>query len=782
MKKIIWLLGICALTAKTAVPQQLAIASPQGKHTISGTVSDASTGEELIGATVYIKELGSGTTTNTYGFYSLTVADGDYELVAQFIGYTPVTKRISLSQNIKVNFSLETATTEIAQVDVKGEKLNRNLMNPDMGMEKLQIATIKSIPALFGETDVIKSIQFLPGVGTSGEGFIGYNVRGGGTGQNMMLLDEATVYNAAHLFGIFSVFNNDALKDVKFYKGGIPAEYGGRLSSLLDVRMKEGSPQKFGVNGGIGLLSSRLTIDGPILKDRCSFIVSGRRSYMDIFFPLYRDQIPDDTKLYFYDMNAKVNFRVNDNNRLFASGYFGRDVMNYAGVMQIDYGNRTLTTRYNHLFNDRLFSNLSVIYSHFMYGLEESDTRWESSIRDWNAKADVTFFATPQNTLKTGGQLTYHKFTPFIVKAGANSPNYMKNVSQHNNSLEYAAYVTHETKIGGIIDVDYGLRLSMFQNFGKAEVVNLDENYNAVDTTRHTKGVFNTYKGLEPRISVNWRLTDKASLKANFQQTYQYVHLASNTMSPLPIDSWFASNPNVKPERCRMVSLGYFQNTQNDMYAFSAETYYKKMYDVVDFKDHADMFVSDDIATQIRTGQGYSYGLELMLKKQEGRFTGWISYTYSRTFTKVETINNNEYYPSNYDKPHDLSVVATYDVLPRLHLSLNWVYSTGAPRTLPTGRFEYNGVIAPVYAERNKLRLPDFHRLDLSATFDLKTVERKGRPWLEQNLNLSIYNVYNRHNAASIMFEQDEHDPSVMTAEKLYMFSIFPSVTYNFKF
>ncbi|MBR5642677.1 MAG: TonB-dependent receptor [Salinivirgaceae bacterium] len=782
MKKIIWLLGICALTAKTAVPQQLAVAIPHGKHTVSGIVSDAATGEELIGAAVYIKELGAGTTTNTYGFYSLTVADGDYELVAQFIGYTPVTKKISLSQNIKVNFSLETTSTEIAQVDVKGEKLNKNLTRPDMGMEKLQISTIKSIPALFGETDVIKSIQFLPGVGTSGEGFIGYNVRGGGTGQNMMLLDEATVYNAAHLFGIFSVFNNDALKDVKFYKGGMPAEYGGRLSSLLDVHMKEGSPQKFGVNGGIGLLSSRLTIDGPILKDRCSFIVSGRRSYMDIFFPLYRDEIPDDTKLYFYDMNAKVNFKVNDNNRLFASGYFGRDVMNYAGAMQIDYGNRTLTTRYNHLFSDRLFSNLSVIYSHFMYGLEESDTRWESSIRDWNAKADVTFFATPQNTLKTGGQLTYHKFTPFIVKAGANSPNYMKNVSQHNNSLEYAAYVTHETKIGGIIDVDYGLRLSMFQNFGKAEVVNLDENYNAVDTTRHTKGVFNTYKGLEPRISVNWRLTDKASLKANFQQTYQYVHLASNTMSPLPIDSWFASNPNVKPERCRMVSLGYFQNTQNDMYAFSAETYYKKMYDVVDFKDHADMFVSDDIATQIRTGQGYSYGLELMLKKQEGKFTGWISYTYSRTFTKVATINNDEYYPSNYDKPHDLSVVATYDVLPRLHLSLNWVYSTGAPRTLPTGRFEYNGVIAPVYAERNKLRLPDFHRLDLSATFDLKTVERKGRPWLEQNLNLSIYNVYNRHNAASIMFEQDEHDPSVMTAEKLYMFSIFPSVTYNFKF
>ena len=782
MKKIIWLLGICALTAKTAVPQQLAANVPQGKHTISGTVSDASTGEELIGATVYIKELGSGTTTNTYGFYSLTVADGDYELVAQFIGYTPMSKKISLKQNVKVNFSLETTSTEIAQVDVQGEKLNRNLVRPDMGMEKLQIATIKSIPALFGETDVIKSIQFLPGVGTSGEGFIGYNVRGGGTGQNMMLLDEATVYNAAHLFGIFSVFNNDALKDVKFYKGGMPAEYGGRLSSLLDVRMKEGSPQKFGVNGGIGLLSSRLTVDGPIIKDRCSFIVSGRRSYMDIFFPLYRDQIPDDTKLYFYDMNAKVNFKVNDNNRLFASGYFGRDVMNYAGAMQIDYGNRTLTTRYNHLFSDRLFSNLSVIYSHFMYGLEESDTRWESSIRDWNLKGDLTFFANPKSTIKGGFQSTYHKFTPFIVKAGANSPNYMKNVSEYNKSLEHAVYLSNEAKIGGLIDVDYGVRLSMLQNIGKADVVNLDENYNIVDTTHHGKGVFNTYKGFEPRFSLNIRLTDHNSIKANFQQTYQYVHLASNTMSPLPIDSWFASNPNVKPERCRMVSLGYFHNFQQDAYAFSAETYYKKMYDVVDFKDHADMFVSDDIASQIRVGEGYSYGLELMLKKQEGKFTGWISYTYSRTYTKVATINNEEYYPSNYDKPHDLSVVATYDVLPRLHVSLNWVYSTGAPRTLPTGRFEYNGVIAPVYAERNALRLPDFHRLDLSATFDLKTVERKGKPWLEQNLNLSIYNVYNRHNAASIMFEQDEHDPSVMTAEKLYMFSIFPSVTYNFKF
>ena len=784
MRKFIWLFALCGLTAKTIDVKAIEGSTPQGKFTVSGVVTDAVTGEEMIGATVYVAETGAGTITNAYGFYSLTLPQGSYNVTAKFLGYSPMTKNVTLDHNIKLNFSLEQETTEIAQVDVTGEKLNRNLEHPDMGMEKLQIATIKSIPALFGETDVIKSIQFLPGVGTSGEGFIGYNVRGGGTGQNMMLLDEATVYNAAHMFGIFSVFNNDALKDVKFYKGGMPAEYGGRLSSLLDVRMKEGSPQKFGVNGGIGLLSSRLTVDGPILKDRCSFIVSGRRSYMDMFFPLYRDQIPEDTKLYFYDMNAKVNFKINDNNRVFASGYFGRDVMNYAGVMQIDYGNRTLTTRYNHLFSDRLFANLSAIYSHFMYGLEQNDTRWESSIRDWNAKADLTFFANPQNTLKGGGQFTYHKFTPFTVKTGSNSPTYMKPQENHNYSYEWAAYLSHEAKIGGLIDVDYGVRFSALQNTGDDMELVFDKDYNVIDSITHDGGIYNTYCGMEPRLSVNWRLTDQSSLKVNYQKTYQYVHLASTTMSPLPIDSWFASNSNVKPEKCRMVSLGYFQNFKQDMYAFSIETYYKKMYDVVDFKEHADVMVSssEEMAKQIRTGQGYSYGFELMLKKQEGKFTGWLSYTYSRTFTKVETINNNEYYPSNYDKPHDLSVVATYDVLPRLHLSLNWVYSTGAPRTLPTGRFEYNGIIAPVYAERNALRLPDFHRLDFSATFDFKTIQRKGKPWLEQNLNLSIYNVYNRHNAASIMFERDEHNPSVMTAEKLYMFGIFPAVTYNFKF
>lgn len=780
MKHLILLmaLGLAIFVAK-AEPEGENL--PANKFTISGNVTDAETGEDLIGATIYVTQTGKGTITNAYGFYSLTLSAGYYEITVNYLGYKPLSQTIELNASQKINFNLKPETTEIAQIDVTGEKKNSNLAKPDMGMEKLQIATIKSIPALFGEADVIKSIQFLPGVGSSGEGFIGYNVRGGGTGQNMMMLDEATVYNAAHLLGFFSVFNNDALKDVKFYKGGIPAEFGGRLSSLLDVRMKEGSTQKFGVDGGIGLLSSRLTIDGPIIKDRCSFIVSGRRSYMDLFFPMFKSQIPKDSKLFFYDMNAKVNYKVNDNNRLFLSGYFGRDVMRLATAYLMEYGNRTVTARYNHLFSDRLFSNLSLIYSHFDYVLGADNTKWQSEIRDWSAKSDISFFANPYNTIKGGGIFTYHKFTPYAVIASSKSPNYMKSVTTHNRSYEYAFYLSHEAKIGGRLDIDYGLRFSVMQNIGKADVPVFDDEYNCIDTIHYNKGVYKTYNGLEPRISINFRVDDQSSIKANFQQTYQYVHLASTTMSPLPIDTWFSSNPNVKPERCRMASIGYFRNFADDTYELSAETYYKRLYDVVDFKDHADVFVSEDIASQIRTGKGYSYGIELMLKKQEGRFTGWLSYTYSRTYSKIETINDNDYYPSNYDKPHDFSAVINYDVLPRLHLSLNWVYTTGVPRTLPTGRFEYNGMIAPIYTERNAKRLPDFHRLDFSATYDFKTVERKGKPWLEQNLNFSIYNLYNRHNASCIMFEQDENEP-IMKAEKLYMFGIFPSVTYNFKF
>ncbi len=781
MRKLLVLLALSVLTAETTTAQTLAVVSPQGKYTISGTVTDASTGEELIGATIYIRQTASGTVTNSYGFYSITLPAGDYDLMINFLGYSPLEKHVGLTQNLKLNFVLEPENTQLAQVDVKGEKLNRNLTSADMGMEKLQIKTIKQIPALFGETDVIKSIQFLPGVGSSGEGFIGYNVRGGGTGQNLMLLDEATVYNAAHLGGFFSVFNNDALKDVQFYKGGIPAEFGGRLSSLLDVRMKEGNTHKIGVEGGIGLLSSRLTIDGPIKDDRCTFLLSGRRSYMDLFFPLYKD-MPDNTTMYFYDMNAKINYRINDNNRVFASGYFGRDVMKFVDEYIMEYGNRTLTTRYNHLFSDRLFSNLSLIYSHFDYVMGMSGTKWVSAIRDWSAKGDLTFFANPHNTVKGGMLFTYHKFSPFIIETSDKSPSYVKPEEHHNRSFEYGAYLSDNAKIGERLTFDFGLRFSALQNRGADDQVVLDENYEIVDSIHHGKGTYNTYNGFEPRLSVNFRVSETASIKANYQQTYQYVHLASTTMSPLPIDTWFSSNPNIKPEKCRMASVGYFQNFLDNLYAFSGEAYYKRMYNLADFKDHADVMVSNDIERQLRIGNGYSYGFEFQLKKQEGRFTGWLSYTYSRTYSKIEGINDNKYYPSNYDKPHDLSVVASYDVLPRLHLSLNWVYSTGVPRTMPTGRFEYGGVVAPIYTERNALRLPDFHRLDFSATFDFKPKERNGKPWLEHNLNLSIYNLYNRHNASSIMFEQDENDPSIVRAEKLYMFGLFPSVTYNFKF
>lgn len=759
--------------------QQMATIVPSGKCAVSGTITDAETGEDLVGATIYVKSLGTGTVTNVYGFYSLTLPRGKYVLVANYIGYLVNMVEVELSDNTTLNFKMKSANTELGQVDVVADKNNRNLIAPDMGMEKLQIKTIKSIPTLFGEADVIKSIQFLPGVGSSGEGFIGYNVRGGGTGQNLMLLDEATVYNAAHLGGFFSVFNNDALKDVKFYKGGIPAEYGGRLSSLLDVRMKEGGNQKYSVNGGIGLLSSRLTIDGPIVKDKCSFILSGRRSYMDLFFP-FVDDMPDKTTMYFYDLNAKVNYKINDKNRVFASGYFGRDVMVFADLYLMEYGNKTLTTRYNHVFGERLFSNLSFIYSDFDYLLGADKDKWASSIRDISGKADFTFFLNPSNTVKYGANFTAHNFTPYDYVTALGNVSMEEN--DHVKTVDYAGYLSNETKFGSKLMIDYGLRFSVMHNLGKAKELVMDSEYNVIDTIKHGKGIFNTYHGFEPRLSVNYMVDSKRSIKANFQQTYQYIHLASNTMSPLPIDTWFASTPNVKPEKCRMVSVGYFRNFASDIYATSVEAYYKKIYNATDFKDHAMLLFNTNIEDQIRLGSGYSYGVEFMLKKQEGSFTGWLSYTYSRTFAKIDGINNGDYYPSNYDKPHDFSVVAMYDVTPRINLSLNWVYSTGVPRTLPTGRFEYGDVVAPVYTERNAMRLPDFHRLDFSATFKLKDVVRKGKTFMEHDLNVSVYNLYNRHNTSSVIFTQDEDDPSVVTAEKLYLFGMFPSITYNFKF
>lgn len=778
------LASIMILAIQNQAMAQDSFLDENGKLTISGTIVDKESGEELIGATVYIQQLKTGTITNAYGFYSLTLFPGDYTITIGYLSYQSVTETIQLTQNIKRNYQLIPSDSELAEIEVVAEKRNKNVVDVEMGVEKLQMKTVQRIPALFGEADLIKSIQLMPGVNMSGEGFIGYNVRGGGAGQNLMLLDEATVYNAAHLLGIFSVFNNDAIKDVTLYKGGIPAEYGGRLSSLLDVRMKDGNINKFSGSGGIGLLSSRLTLETPIVKDKSSLILAGRRSYMDLFFPMFK-KMPDKTSMHFYDLNAKFNYKFNDKNRIYLSGYFGRDAMDFQDVYVMEYGNKTLTLRYNHLFSDKLFSNLSVIYSDFDYLMGEQGANLTSSIVDFSVKNDYSYFINPNNTLKFGVAATHHRFTPYSIDADGSLVYVLpENITRDNTSIEYAAYLSHELKIANKLTVDYGLRFSAFQNYGDDNVYTYNDDYEIIDTTSYKKGEFyNTYKGWEPRVAANYLINSSSSLKFSYHHTYQYVHLASNTMSPLPIDTWLASNPNIKPESCNQISLGFFKNFSNNTYLTSIESYYKNINNTVDFKDHANVMLTTHVEDQIRSGNGYSYGLEFQLKKQTGDFTGWLSYTYSRTFVSIDGINNNEKYPSNYDKPHDISVVLSYQLAPRVNVSTNWVYSTGAPRTLPTGRFEYNGIIAPVYTSRNSERLPDYHRLDLAVTYDFKDSKRNGKKrFMDQNINFSIYNAYNRHNAASIMFNQDKDNPLIVKAEKLYLFSIMPSITYNFKF
>ena len=762
------------------------------KVTLSGVVKDSETGEELIGAAIYIEDLKSGAITNLYGYYSITLSPGVYTLKYSYLGYVSVIKQIDLKQSVKLDIELKPDNKELEIVEVTGEKLNKNVTDVEMGTAKLQMKTIQLIPALMGEVDVIKSIQLLPGVASSGEGSIGFYVRGGAVDQNLILLDDATVYNAAHLGGLFSVFNQDAVKDVKLYKGGIPAEYGGRLASLLDVRMKEGNSKKLAISGGIGLISSRLTIESPIIKDRSSFLLSGRRTYVDLFFPLSKQEAVKQSTAYFYDFNAKVNYRINDNNRLFLSGYFGRDIMAFGKDFQIQYGNQTTTLRYNHLFSEKLFSNITAVHSNFYYALGAptgpSAFIWESYIIDNNFKNDYTWYINTSNTVKWGYSFIHHKFDPGKIKS-LSSESFITDMTMPvSYALEHGVFISHEMELGEIISLDYGIRFSLFQNFGPGTFYTykpgLNGAYSVIDTLVYKKNdFFNTYYGWEPRLGIRVKTSENGSVKASFHQTYQYVHLATNTMSPTPFDIWFPSSVNIKPQKADQVALGYFHNIRNDAFAISVETYYKRMYNSIDFKDHAMLLANPYLEGEIRTGSAESYGIENQIKKQSGKLQGWISYTWSRVFYTIPEINNGNPYPAAHDKPHNISVVLSYNLLKNLNISANWVYSTGSPRTMPTGRFEYQGMIAPVYSDRNSVRLPDYHRADISITYDFKKYKRNGAlRKVNHSMNISVFNAYNRHNANSIQFKQDSDNPTITYAEKMYLFKIFPSVTYNFNF
>ncbi|MBE0648622.1 MAG: TonB-dependent receptor [Bacteroidales bacterium] len=755
-----------------------------GKWTISGSIRDFSNGEDLTGATVYVTELNTGAVSDFYGNYSVTIPEGHYTIQYSFVGFETVQRKVHLDKNLVIHIELNPASETLKEVEITSEQANKNVVRPEMSTFKMDIKTIKSIPSLMGEVDIIKAIQLLPGVQAVSEGGSGFSVRGGAPDQNLILLDESTVYNASHLMGFFSVFNNDAIKDVKLYKGDIPPMYGGRLSSVLDVRMKEGNSKRFEVNGGIGIIASRLTVEGPIWKDRISFIVSGRRTYADLFLALSSEKALRDNKLYFYDLNAKVNYRINDNNHLFISGYFGRDVFKN-DFAKMSWGNSTGTIRWNHLFNKKLFANFTFVYSDYRYmlGTPEGTTssfEWNSNLRDAGLKGDLSYYINTNNTLHFGISGIYHMINPGVAGGTGSESAYTEVKVPDNFSLESGVYVSNEQKVGEHWTFKYGLRFSMFQNIGPGTIYNFDSLYNPIDSTVYPAGDFyNTYYGIEPRIGILYTFNESSSMKASYSRTNQYLQLAQNSTAGTPLDIWFSASPNVKPQVADQGALGYFRNFRRNTIETSVEVYYKQMNHVIDFKDFAQLLLNEKLEGEIREGKGWSYGAEFLFRLNEKKFGGWVSYTLSKSMRKIPEINNGDPYPAPYDKPHNVAIVANYRFLPRWSVSANWVYATGNPVTFPTGRAEIGGKVIPIYSNRNAYRYQDYHRLDMSVTFYSKEKEGKRFKW---DINASVYNVYNRHNTWSINFVQDNENPNVTYAEKIYLFGIVPSVTFNFHF
>jgi len=754
------------------------------RYTINGTLTDKESGEALVGATIYVRELKTGAVSDIYGNYSLTMAEGSYSLVFSYIGYATIEISITLSAHQHIRLELDPHQQTLTEVEIKSEKEDKNVRKPEMSTCRMDIKTIQRIPALMGEVDIIKAIQLLPGVQSVGEGSSGFSVRGGAPDQNLILLDEATIYNASHLMGFFSVFNNDAIKDVKLCKGDIPANYGGRLASVLDVRMNEGNSKKLEINGGLGIISSRLTVEAPIVKDRASFIVSGRRTYADLFLPLSSNKELRSSRLYFYDFNAKVNYRINDNNQVFLSGYFGRDVFKNP-LASMQWGNETATLRWNHLFSKKLFFNFSFVYSNYNYNIgtkmdESNSMDWFSALRDFGLKADLSYYSNTNNIIKFGGNVIYHMLRPGFARGTGNESVFNEVKMPENYGLESAVYGSNEQHFNEHFTVKYGLRLSMFQNIGPGTVYHYDSAYKATDSTHYKPGDFyNTYAGIEPRLGLLYEFNQKSSVKASYGRTYQYLQLAQNSTVGTPVDVWFPAGPNVKPQIADQVALGYFRNFRHNTIETSVEAYYKWMQNVVDFKDFAQLMLNSKLEGEIRTGKAWSYGLEFLVRIYEKRINGWVSYTWSRTFRQINGINGGNAYPAPYDKPHNISVVLNYVISRRFNVSANWVYATGSPITFPTGRVEVGGKIIPVYSDRNAYRYQDYHRLDLSVTYLSKPKPGKKFTW---DLNFSVYNAYNRHNTWSINFVQDNVNSNQTYAEKLYLFGIVPSLTFNFHF
>ena len=770
----------------------------QLKFTLSGSVSEASSNETMIGVTIAIPELNTGVTTNEYGFYSITLPEGEYELQISYLGFQDQLKNIQLTENTKLNFSMIEEAEQLEEVIVTDSSEKLDIRKPQMSVNTMSVATIKKIPVILGEADVIKSILLLPGVTNAGEGSSGFNVRGGAVDQNLILLDEATIFNSSHLFGFFSVFNPDAIKDIKLYKGGIPARYGGRLSSVLDIFQKEGNSKELKINGGIGLVASRLLVEGPLKKNKAAFLIGGRSSYAHIFLPLF----DVDNTAYFYDLNTKINLKLNENNNIFLSGYFGRDVFSISDSFVNTYGNAVGNFRWNHLFSSKLFSNLSLIYSDYYYGLKLDFVgfNWNSGIQNFNVKYDLKHYVNDHLQVNYGVNNIYYRFNPGKIEPSNSTSGIVENQLIQKYANEFAAYVDIEHDITPNLSLGYGLRFSYFNRLGQEEVnVYEDDNPLIFNTSlqiyqeANPIGVLNPdrneslakFNTFEPRISLAYTLNVDKSIKASYTRLAQYLHLLSNTSSPTPLDVWSPSGSFIEPQLLDQYAFGYFQNLKDGDYSLETELFYKDIQNRIDYIDGANLIANDAIEQVILNGEARAYGLEFLFRKNIGKLQGWLAYTLSKSEQRTpgrnanETgINNGEWYNTPYDKTHDFSIYGNYELNNKWSFNTNFVFQTGQPTNYPIGQYEFQGLTVPYYGLRNQARLPAYHRLDLSAS--LTPTKNKNRK-LKGEWVFSLYNVYNRRNAASISFNRNQ-DTNVNEAVRTSIFGIVPAVTYNFKF
>lgn len=801
------------------------------KYTISGFIKESATGESSIGASVYVTKKGTegkrmGTTTNQYGFYSITLEQGVYLLTVSYIGFENYLAEVKLDKDIRLNIQMKEAGIMTQEVEILGDKPDENIKSTEMGVMTLDIEKVKQLPAFMGETDILKTIQLLPGVQSAGEGNSGFYVRGGGPDQNLVLLDEAVVYNTGHLFGFFSVFNGDAIKNVELIKGNMPAQYGGRLSSVLDISMKDGNSQKFHGEGGIGLISSRLTLEGPIIKDTCSYMISARRTYGDVLARPFVKPTFKGSTYYFYDVNMKINYRISDNHRLFLSGYFGRDVFSYnnsrdfgsAFKVDIPWGNATTTLRWNYLINKKLFMNTSAIFSDYKFEFGATQSQFEfrlfSGIRDWNAKVDFSYFPNVKHKVKFGANYIYHTFTPSHASAKSGDVEFDLGGIVKLYAHDAALYISDDFEVTNRLKINAGLRYSYFTQVGPFKrYVKNSLGQQIVDTILYDKGdQIVEYHGPEPRASARFELTKSSSIKMGFAQNYQYIHLASISSVSLPTDVWMPSTSVIKPQHSTQYAVGYFRNFKDDMFETSVEVYYKDMQNQVDYKEGAlpDDNVNDNVDNAFTFGHGWSYGAELFLKKRTGKFNGWIGYTLCWTWRQFDSINLGEKFMAKYDRRHDVSVALTYDYRKSWTFGSVFVFATGNNATLPVSWYFIEGQMVPEYGKRNDYRMQPYHRLDISATYTpdkAKKLARKKQKWedkmkkrgldpnsempqgwfrnVQGSWNFSIYNLYNRHNPFFIYFQNEGsafEGQLDVKALQVSLFPILPSVTWNFRF